>query len=446
MPDIHGLARIFLPYPLPYTAALNIAVPDNAGLSCKRNNMHSTIKKPSLRWLAFTCVCLFFLFEFVVRIEPSLAASDIAHFLGLSNTEFGVLASLFFWVYAPMQLVVGLALDRFGVRRTLVPAVLLCALGAALFAASNQLALTAVGRLLTGFGASFAFVGALYVVNHQFAPERFAVLSGIVNAMGMLGAAVGAVALSGLIEVNGWRPVFLLTGAAGAGLFVLAFLFLHGVRTNESRNSHLLAPLRTVFSSRRIWLIAVVGSLFYMPVNVFAGLWGQQEMIKDHTLSPVQAETAVSMIYWGMAAGSVLSGIVSDWLGHRKWLVVVTALLAALTYSLAIYGPTTSVLQSAALLFMGGLFGGGQMLTFAMAKEGEPTEVSGSVIAFVNMVGIGSALIFQPLLGYLVDLEHGSFAIAASTIPLCLLASALLALLVREQRHPDHISATRATT
>ena len=281
------------------------------------------------RWLAFITASLFFLYEFVARIEPSLAATDISRFLGLSNTGFGILVSLFFWIYAPMQLVVGLALDRYGVRRTVVPAILFCALGTALFAATDWLALTAAARLLTGLGASFAFVGALYVVNHQFAPERFAVLSGIVNATGMLGAAIGAVALSSAIEVSGWRNVFLISGAAGLGLFLLALLFLHGVRDAEARNDNLLSPLRTVLSSPRIWLIAVLGALYYMPVNVFGGLWGQQEMIKDHGLSPVQAETAISMIYWGMAAGSITAGLISDWLGHRKWLVVISALLAA---------------------------------------------------------------------------------------------------------------------
>ena len=158
--------------------------------------MSNTNNAAIFRWLAFITASLFFLYEFVARIEPSLAATDISRFLGLSNTGFGILVSLFFWIYAPMQLVVGLALDRYGVRRTVVPAILFCALGTALFAATDWLALTAAARLLTGLGASFAFVGALYVVNHQFAPERFAVLSGIVNATGMLGAAIGAVALS----------------------------------------------------------------------------------------------------------------------------------------------------------------------------------------------------------------------------------------------------------
>ena len=39
------------------------------------------------------------------------------------------------------------------------------------------------------------------------------------------------------------------------------------------------------------------------------------------------------------------------------------------------------------------------MLTFAMAKEGQANRLVGTVVAFVNMIGIAGALIFQPLVG-----------------------------------------------
>jgi len=47
-------------------------------------------------WTAFWIASAFFLFEFVTRVEPSLAANSIARFYGLSNAGFGALASLFF--------------------------------------------------------------------------------------------------------------------------------------------------------------------------------------------------------------------------------------------------------------------------------------------------------------------------------------------------------------
>jgi MFS family permease len=85
------------------------------------------------------------------------------------------------------------------------------------------------------------------------------------------------------------------------------------------------------------------------------------------------------------------------------------------------------------LLFLAGLFGGAQMLTFAMARDGQDARSAGTAIAFVNMVGIGAALVFQPLVGALVD-RLGSFALALALLPLALALAAALTLLVRESR------------
>lgn len=393
--------------------------------------------------LAFVVTALFFLYEFVSRIAPSLASDAIAHDFNLSHAEFGTLASLFFWVYAPMQLVVGLMLDRFQVRRLVLPAIAICASGVLVFAWAPNVMLAGVGRLAAGLGASFGFVGALYVVNHWFAPTRFALLSGVVNAVGMAGAAVGAIVLTGLIEVVAWRQAFIYIALSGFVIFVAAFLVLRDPPTSqcasERQRASVIGKLHDVVSVPKLWLIALVGALYYMPINVFGGLWGNAEIVADHNLSSVGAETAISLLYWGMAVGSVGSGWLSDRLGHRKWLVVGGAIAMAACFSVAIYAPVYNAFYLSVLLFFGGMFGGGQMLTFAMAKERLPVAVTGTVIAFVNMVAIGSALLFQPLIGMLVDGADGHFGIAMLTIPVCLLVAAFFAATLTEECHPDHI-------
>ena len=394
-------------------------------------------------YIAIVIAALYYLFEFVARVEPSLAASPIAVFYKLSETEFGTLASLFFWVYAPMQIVVGLLLDRHGARPLAVPGSLLCALGVFLFIATPSPALAGAGRLLTGLGASFAFVSALYLVNHWFPPRRFALLSGAVNAIGMVGTAAGSVALTVLIADWGWRSVFFATGVFGLGIFVLAFLFLRdapgcATSSEDSMLAHIGGKLRGVFGSRRIWLIAVLGMLYYVPINVFGVLWGHEALTQKNGLSSVQAQTAIGMIFWGAAGGSVVFGALSDVWGHRQKLILVGLALAIITFGALIYLPLKSVYAISAMLFAGGFFVGGQMLTFAMAKEGISAKNTGTVVAFVNMIGIGGAIVFQPLTGYLLELFDNNFTKALTLMPVALIVAALLALFLRDECHPDH--------
>ncbi len=84
------------------------------------------------------------------------------------------------------------------------------------------------------------------------------------------------------------------------------------------------------------------------------------------------------------------------------------------------------------------------MLTFAMAKEGLTNRVAGTVLAFVNMIGIGGALLFQPLVGYLADASGGDYRTALTTMPACAALGALIVLFIPEYRHPDHAPGARA--
>ena len=209
-----------------------------------------------------------------------------------------------------MQIVVGIVLDRYGARRLVLLGTITCGLGVLLFAGTADALLGGLGRAATGFGAAFAFVSALYIVNHWFAPERFAVLSGAVNGVGMLGTAIGAVALTDAIQHYGWQAIFLVTGGVGFILFGVALLFLREAPAtgDVAPNPHIPTSLRRVLGEGRTWLIALMGLLYYMPVNVYGGLWGNDELTHDHGLAAVQAETAISMIFWGMAIGSVAGG------------------------------------------------------------------------------------------------------------------------------------------
>lgn len=399
-------------------------------------------KTPKAAWVAFAIASAFFLYEFVTRVEPGLAAGEIKQSFQLSEARFGTVSSLFFWVYAPMQIVVGLLLDRYGARRFVLLGSFCCAAGVLIFAVTSNVWAAEAGRMLTGFGASFAFVSALWLVNHWFVPERFALLSSIVNAVGMLGTAIGGVLLSGLIVSAGWQQVFVATGVAGMALFLTALFFLReppspAVSATAPVAMHVKQSLLEVMGSRRTWVIAVIGLLYYVPVNVYGGLWGTSELEHNRHVSAVTAESLVSLIFWGMTAGSVFGGWLSDWLGHRKWLVFFGSLLTALAYAGALYLPGPTWLEGS-LLFAGGFFGGLQMLTFAMAKEGHANELTGTVVAFVNMIGIAGAMIFQPLVGYLADLSGGDFRMALTVVPLCAGLSALLVLFLPEYRHPEH--------
>lgn len=130
-------------------------------------------------------------------------------------------------------------------------------------------------------------------------------------------------------------------------------------------------------------------------------------------------------------------------MGHRKYLVFVGALLTVLAYAAVLYLPGRKLTEGA-LLFAAGFYGGLEVLCFAMAKEGQPYWLIGTVVAFVNMVGIAGALVFQPLVGSIADLDGGDLHLALTSVPVCATLAALLVLTLPAYRHPEHQPAVRA--
>src|SRR3990167_3419934 len=110
---------------------------------------------------------LFYCYEFVLRIIPGVLQSELSAAFGhISASTFGQLSALYYFAYSPMQMPVGILMDRFGPRRLLSLACFCCAVGSFMFSYSSSLLIAGSGRFLVGFGSAFAFVGVLSLAVH----------------------------------------------------------------------------------------------------------------------------------------------------------------------------------------------------------------------------------------------------------------------------------------
>src|SRR5260370_7489808 len=72
-------------------------------------------------------LCIMYFITYVDRVNIGTAASDIQKELGLSNTQLGLVFSAFAYPYLLFQVVGGWVGDRFGPRKTLFCAGMICA-------------------------------------------------------------------------------------------------------------------------------------------------------------------------------------------------------------------------------------------------------------------------------------------------------------------------------
>ena len=113
-----------------------------------------------IKWSIWTLAAVFYFYEFVLRVSPSVMVPELMTSFGITASAVGVLSAFYLYSYAPMQLPVGVLMDRYGVKKVLSIASIICGLGALLFSAAGDLSVASLGRLLIGAGSSFAFIAA----------------------------------------------------------------------------------------------------------------------------------------------------------------------------------------------------------------------------------------------------------------------------------------------
>src|SRR3989337_3880200 len=81
--------------------------------------MIKTKTTPTLGWIICTLAAIFYCYEFLLRIEPSVMVKELMQTFQANATELGILYAFFYFIYTPMQVIVGLLLDLYGTRRIL---------------------------------------------------------------------------------------------------------------------------------------------------------------------------------------------------------------------------------------------------------------------------------------------------------------------------------------
>ena len=124
----------------------------------------------------------------------------------------------------------GAAGDRYGRVRLLAGGTVLFAAASILCAAAPDLTLLLAGRGLQGIGAAILMPNSLAILGASFSGEARGRAIGIWASMGAVMSAIGPVLGGWLIDVVGWRAIFLINLPLAAGAIALALIAVHESR------------------------------------------------------------------------------------------------------------------------------------------------------------------------------------------------------------------------
>ncbi|MDP3371296.1 MAG: MFS transporter [Candidatus Paracaedibacteraceae bacterium] len=412
-------------------------------------NKKTTISK-NQKWFIWGVAALFYLYETFLRISPSVMTHDLMRDFGVNSTSLGVLSSFYYYAYVALQIPCGIIVDKLGIRKIITCSALLCVFGTYMFATSESLMLAKLGRFMIGAGSACAFISCLKVTVEWFSPMRFSFVAGLTNMMGTFGGICAGRPLAVFVNQLGWRHASLWFAALGIVVAIIAWMFLKDHPDQRNKSADVKRPMmegvKILAKNKQFWLVGIIGGLMYLPISAFAELWGVPFLMHAYHVNNEDASTASVMIFIGMAIGGPFAAYM---LIHFKKIIRVMQ-FSSITAGIAFIGVAYTAFFpfwfSFVLLFLAGLFIGGQVLCFTLAKNNISECLSGTAIGFTNALVMMSGIVFQPFLGHILDVfwdgavtgysvpiySTHAYQMSILTIPICLLISAIMLRFVRE--------------
>jgi MFS family permease len=390
-------------------------------------------------WAIFAATCTLFLLSQFYKTCLAVITPQLMADLSLDAKGISLMSAAFFYAFALAQLPMGIYLDRIGPRVTMTVLSLIAVTGGFIFAWSDSLAVSVVGRALLGIGMACNLMGSFKLITLWFDPLKFATLSAMIASLGTLGNITSTTPLVLLVKGIGWRDVFTLFAVI---TFMAATVFFLVVRDKphetpfgaKSRPAskgfkNMFSDLRPLFKTRDYWIISFANFGRFGIYFALQSLWAGPYLMEAMGSSPIRTGNIILALNIGFAFGGPLFGFLSDSiLKTRKWIVIFgLACFCLIFLTVALLPPGTSTLILTLLFFGIGFFNSTGLVMYAQMKEQVPSEMAGTAMASINFFALVGAAAFLHVLGNLMQnlFPDASFGLGAFRVTFLVCASYL---------------------
>lgn len=369
----------------------------------------------------FGIATLFYLYEFLLRVAPSVMFAELMEDFQLDAQKFGILSSSYYWSYAALQLPIGALTDRYGPRRLLTFAIILCGASTFLSAFTGSFYVACLLRFFIGAGSAFAFICCMKIIATWFRASLFPLMTGLTLTIGTLGA-VASAPVSYFLNFVTWQTLFMWLGGIGFVMALFAWLLIKDHNPNHPEadaqpGAHLSmwTCLKEIAKWPQNWLVAFYSFLVTAPTDAFGGAWGVPFLAHAHHIARDHAALAVSMTFLGLACGSPFVGWLTGRWGSRRKPMFLSSVIACIILTVLIYIPALSAIGAGLLFFLFG-FWGVYVLSFVVIRDLNSSQFVATAVGFVNMLSmVGSALLTY-LIGAVLDVVRSGEVIAGDPV------------------------------
>lgn len=363
----------------------------------------------------------------------------------LTNTDIGMLASLFYITYAAIQIPISFFYSKYGIRKIMFASMLLTSLSTLIIGFTNSVLQLKIARAILGASEGPLNIGTVSIINRWFPAKEKGLATGIFMSAIKFAPAFVPPVCAFIVLTWGWREVFYIFAVPG---ILLAFIWLFFVTDNPKESKYcssdelnyilnadaeaelaqskktenspktssildflirrkevtLLSSTKSILLSWNNWACAL-GYGLMVGITYSIMTWVPTYLIKEKQLSVLSMGFVASSPWVGAILGNILGGILSDrfFNKRRKPVMLISAISTIVMMFVLISMPANPIII-AILFFLTGILlniGYSTFLVYPMglaAKEKVPLAAS-----IVNTIGSLGGALAPFLVGVILD-------------------------------------------
>ena len=361
---------------------------------------------PTALWAMLLALLSAFALSQAYRTVTAIMAPSLQGDFGLTPASLGAFAGLFGLSFGVTQFFMGIGMDLYGLRRTVLSAFPLAIAGAALSALAPNYGWLLLGQLLIGVGCAPAFLACTVFIARHFPSARFAFVSGVALGVGGIGLLLTGTPLAWLVERWGWRSGFALLAVLSVLAWLLIWRRVHepavaGPVPERERWGAAVRRFGALFLLPHTLGILLLGMVAYASFLSLRGLWIAPMLIDRYAFSLVESgNMALVMSLISLFSPALFGRFDPGPTRRRAWVVNFSLLIAALYLGV---GLAHHAALNIALVFGISVLSGYAVLQYADVRSSYPPDLTGralSVFTMAMFLGVG---LMQWLTGWVAD-------------------------------------------
>ncbi|MDK8781768.1 MFS transporter [Actinotignum timonense] len=422
------------------------------------------------RWVVMAIIFVTYVICMADRSNIGTLLPFIKEDFHMTNSQQGLIASMFFLGYAISQIPAGLIMGKFGTRNMVTFAVLCFSLITFLMGFTTTAIGLIVLRLLLGLAEGPTPVGMTSTINNWFPKREKGTATGIYIASTQLAPMLVPPIVVVLAHNMGWQHVFWVFAIPGAIMAIVWHIFVRSYprqssRVNKAELAHIASEEVVTQTNRKeaSWMPKVDKLIRYRKVkrletngdvmrswdiwgdtlayffmnNVLYGMltWIPTYLVDARGYDVFAMGWVAACPALGGIIGALTGGWVSDriFAGRRKPTMLLTALFTAIMFAVVLVVPNNMYVVAFALILTGFCLNLGWPMFTAYAMNHSTEKTYPFAISIINSGGNLGGFFAPLIVGMLLD-ATGSYNVAFSYFVVVLLLAFVILLTLREPK------------